>query len=116
MRLKLHPLSFGLGIASGVIVLLLVVFTMRMVGGNRYGARNFGGNGGPNIARMAERFNMTEADLQKEIDSGKTMQEIAAEHGAQFGGGRGFGNASAGSSVSMSSVSSVSSLSSSSAQ
>ncbi len=39
------------------------------------------------MSRMAERFGMTEADLQKEIATGKTMQQIAQEHGVQFGRG-----------------------------
>ncbi len=46
------------------------------------------GQGGTmNTARMAERMGISEADLQKEIDSGKTMQEIATEHGVTFRGG-----------------------------
>lgn len=93
-----HPLSFGLGLGSGLLILLLVFGGMRVFAGNnraRFGGPNGGNwqqfqgdNGGPNLARMAERFGMTEEELQKELDSGKTMQQIAQEHGVQFGGRR----------------------------
>ncbi|NOS67250.1 MAG: hypothetical protein HOO67_02700 [Candidatus Peribacteraceae bacterium] len=85
---RLHPFSFGLGLASGLVVLLLIIGGMRVMGGSsRRGT--FTGSGGMNITRMAERFGMTEAELQAELDGGKTMQQIAQEHGVQFGGGRG---------------------------
>jgi hypothetical protein len=96
-----HPLSFALGLASGVLVLIVVFGSIRLIhGGNptfaagtgrgNYG-QQFGGGAGPNTARMAQRLGITQDELQKELDSGKTVQEIAAEHGVQFGG-RGQGN------------------------
>lgn len=94
-----HPLSFGIGLGSGLLVLVLVFGAMRVFGGSARGGfppngGNFqqmrGANGGPNAAMMAERFGMTEAELQAELDSGKTMQQIAEEHGVEFPmGGRG---------------------------
>ena len=99
-----HPLSFALGLGSGLLVLVLFVGTMRMMTGGQRGRldaqnggnfRQFGGNGGPNTARMAQRLGMTEAELQAEIDGGKTMQQIAQEHGVTFPmGGRMRGSAS----------------------
>src|SRR5438105_1912438 len=84
-----HPLSFGLGLASGLLILMLVFGGMRVFGRPAGGGTFAGGNGGPrNITRMAQRLGMTEADLQKEIDGGKTMQEIAQEHGVTFTGRR----------------------------
>jgi hypothetical protein len=94
-----HPLSFGLGLGSGLLVLVLIFGAMRIFGGPARGgfprdSRNFqqmrGANGGPNVGMMAERFGMTEAELQAELDSGKTMQQIAEEHGIELpAGGRG---------------------------
>lgn len=43
------------------------------------------GNRAGNTARMAERLGITEVELQKELDSGKTMQQITQEHGVTFG-------------------------------
>ena len=86
-----HWISFGAGVASGILLLLLVVGGMRLVSPPRQ--RGFGGTGsfqsggGPNLARMADRFGMTQAELQQELDAGKTMQQIAQEHGVTFGGG-----------------------------
>jgi hypothetical protein len=81
-----HPLSFGLGLVSGCLILFLAVSMFHIGAAPRVQGR-FAGNGGPNLERMAQRFGMTQDELQKEIDSGKTMQQIAAEHGVQFGGG-----------------------------
>ncbi len=97
---KFHPLSFGLGLASGFLVLLLVFGGVRLMRGNRaapggFGSGNFqrqGANRSANMATMAQRFGMTEVQLRAELDSGKTMQQIAAEHGVDFQF-RGNGNA-----------------------
>ena len=39
------------------------------------------GRGGPNIADLATKLGMTQADLQVALDSGKTIQQIATEKG-----------------------------------
>jgi len=88
-------LSFVLGIASGALVLFLVVGGYRMVrpanSATRMSGRTFqqGGNGGFNLSRMAQRLGMTEADLQAALSSGKTMQDIAKEKGVTLPAGRG---------------------------
>ncbi len=93
-----HPLSFGLGLGTGLIVLALFVGGLRMTAGNNRARAGFGGNfqqfqdNPQNVARMAQRFGMTEADLQKELDDGKSLRDIAQEHGVQFGA-RGAGQA-----------------------
>jgi hypothetical protein len=89
-----HPLSFIYGLASGLVVLLLFVGVMRLVNPSRGYARGGGFNvSNPQmITRMAQRFGMSETDLQAELKSGKTLQQIAQEHGVQFGGGRNGGN------------------------
>jgi len=99
-----HLLSFALGIVSGFLVLFLVIGGYRLVRPARSGIpasgpgawQQQGGTGAPNIARMAQRFGMTEAELQKELDSGKTLQDIAKEKGVSLPVGRGSfgGNAS----------------------
>jgi hypothetical protein len=40
---------------------------------------------GQPLADMAAKFNMTEADLQKALDAGTPMYQIAAEHGVTYG-------------------------------
>ena len=84
---KIHLPSFGLGIVSGLLILLLVSGGMKLMNktGDGNGANGFG------LARMAERLNISESDLQKELQSGKTFQQIAQEHGVQYGFGRGGG-------------------------
>lgn len=84
---RFHPLSFGLGLASGLIVVVIVAAGFRALHPASTFARNgtFQGGAG-NISRMAQRMGMTQDELQKELDSGKTMQQIAQEHGVQFGG------------------------------
>ncbi|MFA6039367.1 MAG: hypothetical protein WCV62_01400 [Candidatus Peribacteraceae bacterium] len=89
-----HPLSFALGLASGLLVLLILAGSWRLIRpAPNPGSFPMGGNfqeGGAGLSRMAERLGMTEADLQKELDSGKTLQEIAAERGVEMpAGGRG---------------------------
>lgn len=41
---------------------------------------------GRNTSQMAERMGMTEAELQQELDAGKTMQQIATERGVAVRG------------------------------
>ncbi len=96
-----QPLSFALGLLSGFLILLILVKGWDLVhpsqnngyfranGNNQPFGSGQGGGGGFNISRMAERLGMTEADLQKELDSGKTFQEIAQERGVPLGGGFG---------------------------
>ncbi len=87
-----HPLSFTLGLASGLIVLVIVVGSWRLASPSTGAPRMNGtfqqtggiggpGGAGPNTARMAERLGITEAELQEALDSGKTMQQIAEERG-----------------------------------
>lgn len=97
MKLPHFP-SFGAGIAAGVVVVLVIAGGMHWAAGSvtpspgTVGQRQQGGfGGGQQTARMAERLGMTQEDLQKELDSGKTMLEISAEHGIELplgGGGR----------------------------
>ncbi len=44
--------------------------------------------GGQNISAMAEQLGMTVEDLQKELQSGKNMRDLATEKGVEllFGG------------------------------
>lgn len=96
---RFDPLSFCAGIGTGVLVLLVVFGASRALHAgstqqrpawqqNAAAGRFQGGAG--NTARMAERFGMTEDELQAELDAGKTVQEIAAEHGVDMPvGGRG---------------------------
>jgi hypothetical protein len=84
---RFHVPSFFYGLLSGVIVLVIVAAGMRFLPASS--TASSAGTGTQNIARMAQRFGMTEAELQKELDSGKTFQQIAQEHNVQLGG-RGF--------------------------
>ncbi len=84
---KPHYPSFFAGIASGFVVLLLIIGGMHLF----FPAQSRGR--GANLARMAQRMGITQDQLQQELNSGKTMQEIAQEHGVQFGGGFGGGGA-----------------------
>ncbi|MEK7218977.1 MAG: hypothetical protein AAB728_05965 [Patescibacteria group bacterium] len=91
-----HPLSFALGLASGLLVLVIVVGGWRLL--RPAPAVNVfrpldgtfqRGSAGFNVSRMAERLGMTEEELQAELDSGKTFQEIAAGRGIDLSpGGR----------------------------
>ncbi|MDD4318803.1 MAG: hypothetical protein PHW10_00540 [Candidatus Peribacteraceae bacterium] len=114
---SIHPLSFVLGFVSGLVILLVVAGGLRLFGSSRSGmpARNgaWQQNAGQGIGagRMAERLGMTEEDLQKELAAGKTMQEIAAERGAEMPGrGMGRDNMLVTGSGSMSSVASGSGI------
>ncbi len=110
-----QPLSFGLGLASGLVILLLIAGGMRLrhpssagrfpTNGGAWQQRQGGGNGGPNISRMAERFGMTEEELRKELEGGKTMQDIAREKGVELPMARGGQPASTGSGTFVSSSS-----------
>lgn len=100
---RFHPLSFSLGLLSGLLVLVLFAGGMRLLQpapsgfpGNR-GARQQQGTGGSNLSRMAERLGMTEQELQSALTSGKSLQDIAKERGVDLpaGGFRG-ANRSAG--------------------
>lgn len=90
-----QPFSFTLGVASGLVVLFLYAGITNMFGcsgtdcapavTNAPSSQNFRQRqeqgGMRNRAGMAERFDMTEEELQQELDNGKTMQDIAREHG-----------------------------------
>jgi len=126
-----HPLSFTLGLASGLVVLVIVVGSWQLASPSTGAPRMNGtfqqtggiggpGGAGPNTARMAERLGMTEAELQEALDSGKTMQQIAEERGVEMptrtgtGGmmGRGLRGASSSAAASQSGASLTSSSSS----
>ncbi len=83
--------SFVLGLVSGTLLVFLVSFGLRLThsGASAAAAQQgqFGGNRQMNTARMAQRLGITEAALQQELASGKTMQDIFAEHGVAFGRG-----------------------------
>lgn len=111
---KIHPLSFALGTLSGVLVVVIIFGGARALMRSSRSMRGGFGNGQPNIARMAERMGMTEAEIQKELDSGKTMPQIMEEHGMQMGGRRMGSSSSSGSGATMGSSSSASSVLSSS--
>lgn len=83
--------SFGLGIASGLLVLVIVSFSMRLLpGSSAVAAGGAFQRQGANTARMAQRMGITEAELQKELASGKTFQQIAEEHGVTLPARGGF--------------------------
>lgn len=78
---KIHPLSFALGLGTGVLLFVIAFSGLRLLHPATTPARTFGNQqGGQNITRTAERLGMTEAEVQKELDSGKTMRDIMAEH------------------------------------
>lgn len=88
-----HLQSFGIGLGTGLVTLLLVAGGMHLVrgnaysqGGNRMGQhqQDNGAGHAPNTARMAERLGISEDELKKELASGKTMQDIAKEHGVEM--------------------------------
>ncbi len=121
-----HFFSFGLGLGSGVLVLLLILGGMRAFGsaslqqesGERAGnwQQMRSGNGEPNMAAMAGRFGMTEAQLQSELDSGKTMRDIAREKGVELPVGRRMAQASSATASGSTGVSSSAQASAPSAQ
>ncbi|MFH0851385.1 MAG: hypothetical protein V1876_01415 [Candidatus Peregrinibacteria bacterium] len=92
-----HPLSFVLGLASGFLALFLMVGGLRILRpasqtaapGNRAGfqQRQGGAMGGQNLSAMAEQLGMTQEDLQKELQAGRNLRDIATEKGVtlQFG-------------------------------
>jgi len=84
-----HLPSLGLGILSGLIVLVVISAGLHLAAAPSTSAAAAGR--APNLTRMAQRFGMTEADLQKEMADGKTLQQIAQEHGVTFGGRGGQG-------------------------
>lgn len=85
-----HPLSFFLGLVSGFLVLFGAVGGWRLAqptpqdgfAGNRAtGLQRQGGGMGQNLPAMAEQLGMTEEDLKKELQGGKTLRDIAQEKG-----------------------------------
>ncbi len=89
---NLHLFSVATGVVSGLILLFVWSASMHLFFPAQTvitsSASQQGTGTGPNLARMATRLGITQAALQKELDSGKTMQQIAAEYGVTFGGGR----------------------------
>lgn len=80
-----HIPSLLLGVATGIIVLILFVSVSRVMGGTSSSGTS-ASQSGRSLDRMAQRFGMTTADLQKELSAGKTIQQIAQEHNVSFGG------------------------------
>ncbi|MEI8230736.1 MAG: hypothetical protein WCG83_06415 [Candidatus Peregrinibacteria bacterium] len=88
-------LSFCIGMLSGFLVLWIVVGGYRWMftaststttaSATTGAGRRAGGGGSPaNLATIAKQLNMTEADLQKELATGKTIKQIATEKGVQL--------------------------------
>ncbi|HAI98810.1 TPA: hypothetical protein DCL30_04740 [Candidatus Peribacteria bacterium] len=91
---KFQPVSFGIGVLSGALVLVLVIGGLRFFGPARPFPRT-GMNGGTlqqrqgdgqgmNFSRMAQRLHMTEDELRAALGSGKTIRDISAERGIAF--------------------------------
>lgn len=110
-----HPLSFVLGLVSGLLILFVAVGGLKVLypagtggpTGNRAAWQQRQGRGmGPNLSRMAEQLGMTEDELRTELQNGRNLRDIAAEKGVtlQFGNrarsGSGSVLSSSGSSVS----------------
>jgi len=103
---RLHLLSYLIGLACGITVLLLFFGIKAALSpsategfpqsgnwqqrtqGN--GVRSPVGDETERTERMAENLGMTVEELEKELESGKTMMEIAEERGVEmpFGGRR----------------------------
>ena len=91
---KFHPSSFVLGIVSGLVVLFLLASAMRFIRpagpGSRTPSRTHTTGqrrpSGPsqNLSSVAEQLGMTEADLRKELQSGKNLRDIAKERGIEL--------------------------------
>ena len=82
--------SFGLGLLSGFVALFVLAsgyHVFHPVQQRGYFMMN-GGQGGMNTSRMAQRLGISEDELKQELASGKTMQQIAQEHGVTFGRNR----------------------------
>jgi len=109
--------SYGIGVATGVVVLALLFGANRFFGASSQASPQpdralFGqsqGQFGSGVARfptdgqldenrmqmMAERFGMNVGELQAELDAGKTLPEIAEERGMDFPAGMRQGRADA---------------------
>ncbi|MDD5055310.1 MAG: hypothetical protein PHZ00_03505 [Candidatus Peribacteraceae bacterium] len=87
-----QPVSFGIGVLSGALVLFLVIGGLRFFrpaspfpkAGMNGGTLQQRQGGGMNLARMAQRLNMTEDELRAALGSGKTIRDISAERGIAF--------------------------------
>jgi hypothetical protein len=120
--MRFHPLSFGTGLASGLLIMVIVGGGMRLMrpastaaNGNApaFQQRQGGAGGAQNTARMAQRLGITEEELTKELAAGKTMQQIASEHGVTMPAGGGFRPRAGSGTAASASPSSASSLTSS---
>lgn len=90
----IHPLSFILGLASGLLILLLAVGGLRILRptpagppsmrGNRMAGQQRPGGAGQNLSRIAEQLGMTEADLRKELQNGRNLRDIAKEKNVEL--------------------------------
>ncbi len=99
--MNFHLRSFVFGVASGLLILLIVVGGYRVLKPSSQTMQSStgtsevqSGQGGLSTSRMAQRFGITEAELQQELASGKTMQQIASEHGVTYTGRRQTGSGS----------------------
>jgi hypothetical protein len=100
----LHVRSYGIGILSGIVILLLFMGTKSLLVSDdaqqnvpsnrnvnnqdrerfqRDGQRLQRGNAvnEDQLQALADRFNITVQELQAELDAGKTISEIAEERG-----------------------------------
>lgn len=80
-----------MGLGSGILILVIVFGGMRLLKGSGTDAQRLTGGNEQfqdgmrmNTAAMAERLGMTEAELQAELDAGKTMQELLTEAGIEM--------------------------------
>lgn len=100
---QFHLLSFVIGILSGFFALWMIVGSYRWIVSSTSsvasasvttgGSRRQGNGAAPNLARFAQQLNMTEAALQKELATGKTIKQIATEKGVTLHfGNRGTGS------------------------
>ncbi|PIR48275.1 hypothetical protein COU80_04870 [Candidatus Peregrinibacteria bacterium CG10_big_fil_rev_8_21_14_0_10_55_24] len=97
-----HLSSFLVGVAGGVLILLIFFGGRSLFSSPQNGARGAlpmqerSADSGPpeggfldenRLGRIADQMGMTVEELQAEMDAGKTIPEIAQERGVELGGG-----------------------------
>lgn len=83
--------SYVLGLVTGILLLLLIAGGMRLTAGSSTGTartssfqRQRGLQGGMNLSAIATKLGMTQADLESALKSGKTLRQLAEEHGVDI--------------------------------
>jgi len=88
-----QPKSYFLGIATGIVILLLVQGGMTLKNWSSSTAsqasgsstqRQRGQGAGFNLSTAATRLGMTQAELENELKAGKSLRDIATAHGVDF--------------------------------